>query len=107
MELIELLTTIETNNVKEITFEGKDVKPVSDFIIEYQISYSTLDEADNSLEQMKENELDSYYMTSEDVTEGVEDDYNQIIEEFGNIVNQEVYVQNFEIEDGMINIRLA
>lgn len=29
------------------------------------------------------------------------------LEEFGGIVNQEVYVQNFEIEDGMINIRLA
>lgn len=107
MELLELLTATETNNVNKITFNGRDVTALNDFILEYNVSYSTLDEADNSLEQMKENELDSNYLIGDDVAEGVEDDFNQIISEFGDVANEEVFVQNFEIENDKINIILS
>lgn len=106
MELLELLTATETNNVNKITFNGRDVTALNDFILEYNVSYSTLDEADNDLEEMKENELDNS-LYSEGIEEGVEEDYNQIISEFGDIANEEVYVQAFEIENGKINIELS
>lgn len=106
MELLELLTTIETNNVNEITFEYKDVKPLIEFIIEYNISYSTIDEGDNNLEKMKSLELDNYVLDKEDI-ERIEVEYNQIIKDFGKIANQEIYLQLFEIESDMINIRLS
>ncbi|PTK47086.1 hypothetical protein BUZ69_04425 [Staphylococcus saprophyticus] len=106
MELLELLTATETNNVNKITFNGRDVTALNDFILEYNVSYSTLDEADNDLEEMKENELDNS-LYSEGIEEGVEEDYNQIISEFGDVANEEVFMQNFEIENDKINIILS
>lgn len=106
MELLELLTATDTKGVNKITFNGRDVTALNNFIMEYQISYSTLDEADNDLEELKELEL-SNDIYGDDVAEGVEDDYNQIINEFGDIANEEVYVQAFEIEKGKINIILS
>lgn len=105
MELLELLTTIETKNINEITFEGVDVKPLNDFILEFGVSYSTLDEADNNLEKMKELYLDND--CDEDERESIEAEYNRIIEDFGDIANEEVFTQSFEVDNGLINIKLA
>lgn len=52
MELIELLTTMNTNNVQEITYDDKNVLELNEFIIEYNISNSMLDEADNDLRKL-------------------------------------------------------
>ncbi|OEK59121.1 hypothetical protein [Staphylococcus equorum] len=105
MELLELLTTIETKNINEITFEGVDVKPLNDFILEFGISYSTLDEADNDLGKMKELYLEND--CDEDERESIEEEYNQIIEDFGDIANEEVFSQAYEVDNGQINIKLS
>lgn len=105
MELLELLTATDTNNVNKITFNGRDVTALNQFILEYHVSYSTLDEADNDLEEMKANEINN--SIDVDDTEAIEDDFNQIISEFGDVANEEVFVQSFEIENGKINIELS
>lgn len=99
MELLELLTTINTPNVKAITFNDEDVMPLSDFIINYSISYSTLDEADNDLNKLKHILLAD---TDENDKEVIEEDIDSIIDEFEEIANKEVYVQKFKIEDNQV-----
>lgn len=103
MELLELLTTINTPNVKAITFNDEDVMPLSDFIINYSISYSTLDEADNDLNKLKHILLAD---TDENDIEVIEEDIDSIIDEYEEIANKEVYVQNFKIEDNQIALIL-
>jgi len=105
MELLELLTATDTNGVNKITFNGQDVTALNDFILEYHVSYSTLDEADNDLEKMKANEINN--SIDVDDIEAIEDDFNQIISEFEDVANEEVFVQSFEIENGKINIELS
>lgn len=70
------------------------------------MSYSTLDEEDNDLEEMKENELNND-IYGDEVAKGIEENFNQVIDEFGDIANDEVFVQNIEIENGKINIILS
>ncbi|HDM8576038.1 hypothetical protein [Staphylococcus haemolyticus] len=103
MELLELLTTINTPNVKAITFNDEDVMPLSDFIINYSISYSTLDEADNDLNKLKHILLAD---TDENDIEVIEEDIDSIIDEYEEIANKEVYVQKFKIEDNQIALIL-
>ncbi|HDF1966561.1 hypothetical protein FAF40_01390 [Staphylococcus haemolyticus] len=103
MELLELLTTINTPNVKAITFNDEDVMPLSDFIINYSISYSTLDEADNDLNKLKHILLAD---TDENDKEVIEEDIDSIIDEFEEIANKEVYVQKFKIEDNQVALIL-
>ncbi|HCV2365145.1 TPA: hypothetical protein PQY58_001401 [Staphylococcus aureus] len=103
MELLELLTTINTPNVKAITFNDEDVMPLSDFIINYSISYSTLDEADNDLNKLKHILLAD---TDENDIEVIEEDIDSIIDEYEEIANKEVYVQKFKIEDNQVALIL-
>ncbi|MDK7284463.1 hypothetical protein [Staphylococcus pettenkoferi] len=105
MELIELLTMTEQRNINQMTFNGEDVKPLSDFIIENQISYSTLDEADNDLTKMKQEAVDNALDYEDKAV--MEDEYNQIIDKYDDVVNEEVFIQEFEVEDGRINLRLS
>lgn len=103
MELLELLTTINTPNVKAITFNDEDVMPLSDFIINYSISYSTLYEADNDLNKLKYILLAD---TDENDIEVIEEDIDSIIDEYEEIANKEVYVQKFKIEDNQVALIL-
>ncbi|HDE3815866.1 TPA: hypothetical protein PEV23_002403 [Staphylococcus aureus] len=105
MKLIELLTIIETNHLNEITFEGQDVLPLNEFIIEQGISYSTIDEADNDLDLMRQNAMSE--ANDEEEAEEINEAYQDIIEEYKDIAQEEVYVQNIEVENGSINIRLS
>ncbi|HDF4675833.1 TPA: hypothetical protein PEJ21_002810 [Staphylococcus aureus] len=105
MKLIELLTTIESNHLNEITFEGQDVLPLNEFIIEQGISYSTIDEADNDLDLMRQNAMSE--ANDEEEAEEINEAYQDIIEEYKGIAQEEVYVQNIEVENGNINIRLS
>ncbi|MCH4401712.1 MULTISPECIES: hypothetical protein [Staphylococcus] len=99
MKLLELLTTINTPNVKAITFNDEDVMPLSDFIVNYSISYSTLDEADNDLNKLKRILLAD---TDDNDKEVIEEDLDSIIDEFEEIANKEVFVQTFEVEDNQV-----
>ncbi|HDI5518963.1 TPA: hypothetical protein PNT14_002724 [Staphylococcus aureus] len=105
MKLIELLTTIEANHMNEMTFEGQDVLPLNEFIIEQGISYSTIDEADNDLDLMRQNAMSE--ANDEEEAEEINEAYQDIIEEYKDIAQEEVYVQNIEVENGSINIRLS
>ncbi|HBI1187908.1 TPA: hypothetical protein ACF9H0_002765 [Staphylococcus aureus] len=105
MKLIELLTTIEANHMNEMTFEGQDVLPLNEFIIEQGISYSTIDEADNDLELMRQNAMSE--ANDEEEAEEINEAYQDIIEEYKDIAQEEVYVQQIEVENGSINIRLS
>ncbi|HCX0628360.1 TPA: hypothetical protein ACYY05_002858 [Staphylococcus aureus] len=105
MKLIELLTTIESNHMNEMTFEGQDVLPLNEFIIEQGISYSTIDEADNDLELMRQNAMSE--ANDEEEAEEINEAYQDIIEEYKDIAQEEVYVQHIEVENGSINIRLS
>ncbi|OHR80030.1 hypothetical protein [Staphylococcus sp. HMSC34B12] len=99
MKLLELLTTINTPNVKAITFNDEDVMPLSDFIVNYSISYSTLDEADNDLNKLKRILLAD---TDDNDKEVIEEDIDSIIDEFEEIANKEVFVQTFKVEDNQV-----
>ncbi|HCU7654723.1 TPA: hypothetical protein OVC47_002343 [Staphylococcus aureus] len=105
MKLIELLTTIEANHMNEMTFEGQDVLPLNEFIIEQGISYSTIDKADNDLELMRQNAMSE--ANDEEEAEEINEAYQDIIEEYKDIAQEEVYVQQIEVENGSINIRLS
>ncbi|MCG1466817.1 hypothetical protein [Staphylococcus epidermidis] len=105
MKLIELLTTIEANHMSEMTFEGQDVLPLNEFIIEQGISYSTIDKADNDLELMRQNAMSE--ANDEEEAEEINEAYQDIIEEYKDIAQEEVYVQQIEVENGSINIRLS
>lgn len=106
MELIELLTTMNTNNVQEITYDDKNVLELNEFIIEYNISNSMLDEADNDLRKLSMNDL-SQRERDEEAMEIAGEDYNYIIKKYENITNRDIFTVDFEIVGDKVNVRLS
>lgn len=101
MELIELCVTIESNQLGDVKYNGKNLKDLLDFIVQEQISNSTLDEADNNLKTMKALALEN--ADEEELVE-IEKEYNNIIASFGDIANEEVFIQNFKIDNNKVHI---
>lgn len=106
MELIELLTTMNTNNVQEITYDDKNVLELNEFIIEYNISNSMLDEADNDLRKLSMNDLSQRERDAE-AMEIAGEDYNYIIKKYENIANRDIFTVDFEIVGDKVNVRLS
>ncbi|MEZ7619372.1 hypothetical protein [Staphylococcus epidermidis] len=106
MELIELLTTMNTNNVQEITYDDKNVLELNEFIIEYNISNSMLDEADNDLRKLSMNDLSQRERDAE-AMKIAEEDYNYIIKKYENIANRDIFTVDFEIVGDKVNVRLS
>ncbi|NMK80942.1 hypothetical protein HHM19_12650 [Staphylococcus capitis] len=103
-ELLDVLTTIDTTNVSMITFEDEDVTPINDFIAEYQITTNHLEEAENDLETLKANYLE---MVDAEEREDIEAEFNGIINDYGELLREDVWVQSFEIDNGQIKVKLS
>lgn len=103
-ELLDVLTTIDTTNVSMITFEDEDVTPINDFIAEYQITTNHLEEAENDLETLKANYLD---MVDAEEREDIEAEFNGLINDYGELLREDVWVQSFEIDNGQIKVKLS
>lgn len=104
MELLDVLTTIDTTNVSMITFEDEDVTPINDFIAEYQITTNQLEEAENDLETLKANYLE---MVDAEEREDIEAEFNGLINDYGELLREDVWVQSFEIDNGQIKVKLS
>lgn len=102
MELIELCVTLEGTQLEDVTYEDVSIKELLDFLAQEQISNSTLDEADNDLKEIKYQALEQIDDKNEAIE--LEKEYDEIIEAFGSIVNEEVFIQNFKIENNKIYI---
>lgn len=103
-ELLDVLTTIDTTNVSMITFEDEDVTPINDFIAEYQITTNHLEEAENDLKTLKANYLE---MVDAEEREDIEAEFNGIINDYGELLREDVWVQSFEIDNGQIKVKLS
>lgn len=102
MKIIEYLTTLSDSNVNSITFNGRDVTRLNEFIKEYNVSNSTLDEADNDFETLINNVVDECSEDEEEKAELLEAE--QDLADFQDIVEEDIYVQTFQIVGDKINI---
>lgn len=104
MKILEYLTTLNDNNVSEITFNGKDVSDLNDFIKEFYVSNSTLDEADYDLNTLIRNVISEQADDEEQEAEMIEE--TKDLSKYAELTKEDVFVQRFEIENDKVKIIL-
>lgn len=102
MKIIEYLTTLDDGNIDSITFNGQDVSRLNEFIKEYNISNSILDEAYNDFETLIRNVIEQHAEDEEEAAELFE--VEKDLEDYLDLVEEDIYIQKFEIDGDSINL---
>lgn len=102
MKIIEYLTTLDDSNIDSITFNGQDVSRLNEFIKEYNVCNSTLDEADNDFKTLIHNVIEQQAEDEEEEAELLEAEKD--LEDYLDLVEEDIYTQTFEVKDNQIHI---